>query len=224
MTNPKMTMAPRFMLVLVGCVMASCGQPDSSGFDQGVSPPGLPSGYALRLDRENRNPADFVAKFDNGDLQVQTGPAGILYQLDQYVDADHFAVRAQFSEMDAAIGHREGFGLFIGGQGLVGASQRYTYFLIRGDGRYLVKQRDGASTWELSEGWQLSDAIHIPATGRNDVANELAIIVDGALVRFECNGESLTELPSDDVTARGIVGVRVNHNLHVRVTGFQVEP
>lgn len=218
-----MTEVTWFIVVAVGCVTASCVQSDSSDFDQGALESGPPPGYALRLDRENRNPADFVAKFDNGDLQVQTGPAGILYRLDQYVDADRFSVHAQFIELDAPIGHREGFGLFIGGQRLNEASQRYTYFLIRSDGRYLVKQRDGASTWELSDGWQPSDAIHIPATGRDDVANELAITVEGALVRFECNGESLAVLPSDDVTVRGIVGVRVNHNLHVQIADFKLE-
>ena len=46
-----------------------------------------PAGYALQLDRENRDLADFVAIADPGGVQVQTGPAGILYRPDQVVEA-----------------------------------------------------------------------------------------------------------------------------------------
>ncbi len=225
MTTPMMVRTTRIVLVVVGCAVAACGGPGAGGdSDHGSPAAGLPSGYALRLDRDNRDPADFIATLEEGNLEVRTGPAGILYRPDQHVDGDRFAVRARFTEVGAPVGHREGFGLFIGGQGLVGVSQRYTYFLVRSDGRYLIKQRDGGDTWDLSDGWEPSSAIRLPTDGGSDVTNELAITVDGARVRFVCNGESLADLPSDDVSARGVVGLRVNHNLNVRIAGFQVEP
>jgi hypothetical protein len=159
---------------------------------------------------------------DEGGVQVHTGPAGILYRLDQMVDVARYAVRAQFTEIGAPVGHREGFGLFIGGQDLARDTQRYTYFLVRADGRYLIKQRDGVSTRELSNGWQFSEAVRV-ATKDHDVVNELAIAVDGARAQFFCNGARVDAMHLVPLRAQGVVGLRVNHNLRVRIQGFRVE-
>ena len=164
--------------LVVALAFGSCG-----GSGPGDDPPDVassadvPAGYVLRLDRQNRDPANFVATFNDGGLEVRTGPAGILFRPDQVVDADSYVVRARFTEVDAPMGHREGFGLFIGGQDLEGTNQRYTYFLVRGDGSFLIKQRDGASTPEMSNGWQSSDAVRGATGAGGDVTNDLAVAV-----------------------------------------------
>ena len=146
---------------------------------------------------------DFVATFNDDGLQVQTGPAGLLYRPDQVVDAGSYALRARFTEINAPRGHREGFGLFIGGQDLEGPNQRYTYFLVRADGRYLIKQRDGTSTRETSNGWQSSEAVQAATMEDADVTNELAIAVDGERLRFSCNGALVADMPIGDLSAQG---------------------
>ena len=121
--------APRVIPLALMLAAGSCGDPGGGGDPTAVAVSAhLPAGYVLRLDRHNRDPADFVATFNDGGLQVHTGPAGIVYRPDQVVDAGRYAVRARFTEIGAPIGHREGFGLFIGGQDLEGTNQRYTYF------------------------------------------------------------------------------------------------
>ena len=215
---------PSVMPLALVLAAGSCGDAGGGGDAAAVaSSARLPGGYALRLDRRNRDPADFVATISDGSLQVHTGPAGIVYRPDQEVDADSYAVRARFTELGAPVGHREGFGLFIGGQDLQGTNQRYTYFLVRGDGRYLIQHRDGAATREVSNGWQASEAVRAATTG-GDVTNELAITVDGGALRFSCNGEPVADMPIGDLSAQGVAGVRVNHNLRVRIQGFRVEP
>jgi len=135
---------PRVIPLALVLAAGSCGDPGGSGAPGAVaSSAHLPGGYAVRLDRQNRDVADFVATINDGSLQVHTGPAGIVYRPAQVVDAESYAVRARFSEVGAPEGHREGFGLFIGGQDLEGTNQRYTYFLVRGDGRYLIRHREG---------------------------------------------------------------------------------
>ena len=218
-------MTMRAIVVVVGLAVGSCGDPGASGDPQDIaSSSHLPVGYALRLDRQNRDPADFVATVNEGGLQVRTGPAGLLYRPDQVVDVRSYAVRARFTEINAPRGHREGFGLFIGGQDLEGTNQRYTYFLVRADGRYLIKQRDGTSTRETSNGWQSSEAVQAATMEDADVTNELAIAVDGERLRFSCNGALVADMPIGDLSAQGVVGVRVNHNLQVRIQDFRVEP
>ena len=212
------------MPLAVVLAAGSCGDPGGSGDPPAVaSAAQLPAGYALRLDRHNRDPAEFVATVNDGGLQVHTGPAGIVYRPDQVVDAGRYAVRARFTEIGAAIGHREGFGLFIGGQDLEGTNQRYTYFLVRGDGRYIIRQRDGTSTREVSNGWQSSEAVRAATVESGDTTNELTIAVDGGRVRFSCNGELVADMPIGGLSAQGVAGVRVNHNLRVRIQDFRVE-
>ena len=78
------------------------------------------------------------------------------------------------------------------------------------------------STEELSNGWRPSEALNRPVPGE-DVTNELAISMDGDTLRFLCNGEEVAELPARELETDGIVGVRVNHNLQVRVEDFRIE-
>lgn len=212
------------MSLAMGLAVGACGDPaPGAGAADDAVATRLPAGYALRLDRPNRDRADFVATVADGDLSVQTGPAGILYRSDDLADSDRYTLRGRFTELAAPMGHREGFGLFIGGQHLGGAGQRYIYFLVRADGRYLIKQRDGDSMTELSGGWQPSDAVRVPTTAADDVTNELAIAVDGDELRVSCNGELIADLRVDALDSDGVVGIRVNHNLRVRVENFGID-
>ncbi|MGB7220102.1 MAG: hypothetical protein WBD07_14995 [Vicinamibacterales bacterium] len=212
-------------LLAAGLAIGSCGGPGANVGPPAVASPDahLPPGYALRLDRPNRDDTEFVATSRDDGLEVQTGPAGIVYRPDQVVDAEQYAVHARLTEINAPVGHLEGFGLFIGGQDLQGAGQRYIYFLIRGDGRYLIKRRDGANTPEISNGWQPSKAVRFATHQDGDMTNELAIAVDRGRLRFSCNGEQVADMPVGDLSVRGVAGVRVNHNLVVRIQDFRVE-
>ena len=211
------------MLLMAALAVGSCGASGPNGNPVLESSSSLPDGYALRLDRTNRDPADFVMTSDDGTLRIRTGPAGIIYRPDRVANAAPYTARARFTELDAPIGHREGFGLFIGGQDLEGDRQRYTYFLVRGDGRHLIKRREGDATFDITDGWELSGAVHIPSAETGDVANELAITVDGGRARFSCNGEPVADIPIGDLSTLGVVGVRVNHNLEVRVQDLHVD-
>ncbi len=213
-------------VLAVGCADTIPAAPATSDV---LLPSQLPSGYALQLDRANRDRADFTVRDDNGDLVVETGPAGILYRPDDAdhvvaaTEALHYRVRGRFTEVGAPMGHREGFGVFVGGQRLGGQGQRYVYFMVRGDGRYLVKQRDGDATMELSQGWQPSDAVRVPTSEGGEVTNELAVEVDGGELHLLCNGQPVMDVMVDDMDTRGVVGLRVNHNLHVRIGDFGLD-
>ena len=210
------------MMATIGLAIGSCGGAAPNSESAVVSLPSLPAGYALRLDRPNRDPAEFLTTSDGGDLRVETGPAGIIYRPDQLADTAPYTASARFTEIGAPVGHREGFGLFIGGQDLENDNQRYTYFLVRGDGRYLIKRRDGELTAEITDGWEPSAAVHVPAPDNHDVVNELTVAVNGELLRFLCNDELVAEMPVGDLDTQGVVGVRVNHNLEVRVQDLRV--
>ncbi len=182
---------------------------------------GLPAGYALRLDHDDAEAADFHVEEGDGAVMVRTGPAGVLYNPDDVPPEGDYNVSATFTEVGAPAGHREAYGLIIGGASLDGPAQRYTYFLIRGDGRYLIKKRDGAETMNVTDGWQESDAV-VAAVEDGDVTNDLSISVRGDQAHFSVNGTEVATYPTSQLDVSGIAGVRVNHNLNVRVADFSV--
>ena len=193
--------------------------------DPDIAPEGqatpLPAGYELRLDRAGAEAAEYRVGEHEGGIHVETGPAGILYDASHTVESGDYSVSASFTEIGAPPNHREAFGLFIGGADLQGEQQRYTYFLVRADGRYLIKQRNGGETSNISDGWVDSDAVNGAAEG-GDVTNELAIEVSGDQVHFSVNGTEVATHPVSAVDAYGIAGVRVNHNLNVQVDDFEL--
>jgi hypothetical protein len=120
--------------------------------------------------------------------------------------------------------HPEAYGLFIGGTDLDKDTQRYTYFLIRQDGKYLIKSRDGATTKPIVD-WTTAAPMKDASVAKAGfkTSNELAIRVQGDKVSFLIGGTQVHELPRAQITTDGIAGIRINHNLEVQVAGFDLK-
>jgi hypothetical protein len=144
--------------------------------------------------------------------------AGIYYKPADKASGAYEA-RATFTQMEPAA-HPEAYGLIIGGADLEGAGQKYTYFLIRQDGKYMIKRRDGANTPTIAD-WTDHSAIK-KADSSGKMSNTLAIDVGKDQVRFLVNGTEVTTADTAKVDAAGIAGLRINHNLNVHVEGFTV--
>lgn len=150
------------------------------------------------------------------------GPAAIFWR-DADTASAGYGVEAKFWWFpDTSVshrGHREGYGLFVGGSDLGGARQRYIYFLIRGDGTFLVKRRIGDSTAVVTPTWTPSKAVVKQDSGAaaSPVENTLAIRVAGTKASFLVNGTEVYAADAGDLDAKGIVGYRVNHNLNVHL-------
>lgn len=178
----------------------------------------LPAGWSARADRNAGLENVKVAPMGDG-LHVTLGPAVILWRAQDNATKD-FHTLATFTQTKAPT-HPEGYGLFFGGEDLDGADQEYTYFLVRGDGTYLIKRRDGAETSNVSSGWTASPAVQ-KADSAGKATNKLEIDnkSNPAKVRFLVNGQEVYAADAKDMDRLGIVGLRVNHNLDVHVAGF----
>jgi len=180
----------------------------------------LPSGWKGRLDSGGTSLAGVKVTPMGGAVHFVTGPAGIYYRpADKPAGA--YAASATFTQMEPAA-HPEAYGLFVGGADLDGANQKYTYFLVRQDGKFLVKRRAGSATPTIAD-WTDSSAIH-KADASGKMSNTLAIEVGKDKVRFLVNGMEVAAAESTKVDTAGLAGLRVNHNLNVRVEGFTVKP
>lgn len=189
--------------------------------DQPVAGGGtVPAGWSVRADGKEGIANVKVAPMGNG-IHVTLGPAIILYRA-QHVGKGAFHTLATFTQTKPTT-HAEGYGLFYGGRSLDGAAQQYTYFLIRQDGTYLVKKREGEKTSEITKGWVASAAVHKidgkgPSTNKLEIDNKS----DPSKVVFRVNGEPVYALDAKATTTDGAVGLRVNHNLDLHIDGFDV--
>lgn len=155
----------------------------------------------------------------NGGLHATTGP-NITFWDPQQTASGNYTVKAIFTVAKPP-SHPVAYGLLIGGSNLEQDSQKYTYFVIREDGQFLVRKRDGANTSNVGGNWAANPAV----TGRvaGVQKNELSIQVGGGKVAFMANGKEVASHPATALDTNGIVGLRVGHGMDIQIDGFAVE-
>ena len=179
----------------------------------------LPAGWQARTDKDA--PLDGV-KFApmGGGVHATTGPAVILWRPADQVEGD-FALAASFTQTRAPE-HPEAYGLFVGGKALQSPEQSYTYFLVRQDGKFLIKTRTGTTTTNVTTGWAEHPAV-VKADAAGKATNALRVEQAGGRVRFLVNGTEVHSAAAADVATGGQAGLRINHNLDVHVDGLVLE-
>ena len=188
--------------------------------DRGVAGGGnLPAGWSVRTDKgTGADQIKFVAMGQGYHLTL--GPRTILYREADSVDGS-YTVTATFIQMEGPR-HAEAYGLILGGSDLQQDDQQYSYFLIRGNGQFLVKNRSGSETSSVSGPWTTHSAIKAQ-DGAGKSTNTLSVEVAQSQVRFLVNGEEVYTGPIDQFQTEGIAGMRANHNLDLHIDGFSVE-
>jgi hypothetical protein len=181
----------------------------------------IPEGWQVRLDRADADMGQVQFMSHDGYVHLILGPAGIFWRPEQTA-AGAYTASATFTQ-NRAPRHPEAFGLLVGGQDLAGDAQDYLYFLVRGTGEYLVKHRAGAETHTLFN-WTAHPAIQAQ-DGDGKATNTLSVQAGDFGVRFLVNGTQVGELPRVPMLGTdGVVGLRVNHNLDLKVTDFTITP
>ena len=180
----------------------------------------LPPGWSARPDANGDvKSIKFVTMAPGYHLTL--GPATILYRQTDQANGP-FHTLATFQQMKK-LKHSEGYGLFIGGQALTGKDQKYTYFLVRDDGTYLIKRRDGEKTPEVSKGWTPHPAVKKgDAEGKATNLLEIDAKQNPGRIDFKVNGQTVYTADAKEIDTKGIVGIRANHNLDLHIEGFDL--
>jgi len=180
----------------------------------------LPSGWTARPDKDGQTANIKFVTMEPG-YHLTLGPATILYREKDKAKGP-FHTLAKFDQMKK-LKHSEGYGLFMGGQSLAGKDQKYTYFLVRDDGSYLIKRRDGEKTSDISKGWVAHPSVK-KANAAGEASNLLEIDAkqNPSKVEFKVNGQTVHAMNASDLNIKGIVGLRVNHNLDVHIQDFDL--
>ena len=154
-----------------------------------------------------------------GGLHATTGP-NIIFWDPQQTAKGQYTVKATFT-VTRPPSHPTAYGLLIGGANLSEDSQKYSYFVIREDGQFLIKKRNGAGTSNVAGDWAANAAVMGRAAGGQK--NELSITVGGGRVSFMANGKEVASHPASSVDTDGIVGLRIGHGMDIQIDGFAVE-
>lgn len=178
-------------------------------------------GWQARLDEPGQKVQNLNFAPMGAGMHATTGPAAIFWKPDQTASGV-YTVKATFA-LTKLPAHQEAYGLFIGGSDLSGPRQKYTYFVIREDGMYLIKKRNGEQASNVAGDWAHSAAVTKPdATGK--FSNDLAIRVTRDKVTFLANGKEVASHPASALDTSGVAGLRINHNLDVHIADFAIQP
>lgn len=217
----KLTRHALFLMALTAGSLGAQARPADPDVAarQGNAP--VPAGWQVRLDRANANRADIRFETMGSGMHVTGGPAAIYWNPQTRVTGT-YAVQATFTQMKAPQ-HAEAYGLIWGANDLTQPSQNYLYFVIRKDGKYLVRHRAGDATHDVVQWTEHPAIVKEGADGKQE--NTLRVEVTPTASKLYVNGTMIREIPRQGMTAvtDGVAGIRVNHNLDVHIDGLIVD-
>jgi hypothetical protein len=219
-------MQPRHFLSFALLLAAACGDRPQ---DQAAAAPPRPADSPAAVAQPARpatpawhaNPDTGVTLSAGEATTITTGPHTVLWPEGASELSPPYTVRASLRKTAGRL--HEGYGLVFGGTGLDGpeAEQRYSYFLLRGDGSYLIKRRDGAQTPVVRDWTRHPDIIRDSnGAGR---PNDLEVRVGADSVTFLVNGGPVATVAASELAVRGIAGLRIAHDVVVEAQGFAAE-
>ncbi len=198
------------------CLLSTAACTEQADPDRAVAAGGLfVPGWQARFDDPAATSQDvrFAAAPDDDGYEATIGPNVVLWH-PQALAEGSYRLKARVTHVDSHE-HPHGAGLLFGGLDLAGNDQRYTYFLVRGDGQFLVKLRSGADTADLAP-WTAHPAIR--AEDPEGIAsNELAVEVGASDTRFLVNGQEVFRCPTVRIPTDGNYGFRAVHDLDLRL-------
>ena len=217
-------MRPVFLLALSGALVAApiSAQGDhSAAHDRGMaSAHGMPEGWLMRFDRSNATPDMATFNTMAPGWHVTTGGRGaaIFWQPAQTATGE-YRLESTIHLMKPAQ-HAEAFGIFVGGSDLEAEGQQYVYFLVRQNGQFLIKRRNGAET-ENVVGWTAHPSVP-SAAAEGSTRYDLAIEVGERTVAFQVNGATVHSMPRAGLDTDGLYGLRINHMLDTHVESLNL--
>jgi hypothetical protein len=148
---------------------------------------------------------------------ITTGPAALLFDPRRILE-DRFTLATDLFLFPEST--QEGYGLFVGGSMLDGASARYLALQLRRDGTAAVLERRGGETRALVN-WKPIAAVG-PHPGKDTQRISMSIAVDSSAVTFKANGEEVARLPRSGLELAGHFGFRMGSGINVHVVGLDV--
>jgi hypothetical protein len=209
------------MIVVAAVVTLSSGAPAQAKKAAVPAKAERPAGWQFRTDTPRERPDVISFTATRTGMHVSAGMSHAIYWNDANQASGYFSVSGTFTQTKApSMGHPEAYGIFWGGADLTGERVSYLYFVIRGDGKYLVVHRADAMVTHIITDWTASPAINAQDASGKQV-NALEVRVDADSVRMFANGKPVATYDAKVMASPpGLYGFRVGHALDIEVSGF----
>ena len=180
-----------------------------------------PPGWKVRADDPKADITKLSFEEMKPGFHVTTGPAVILWNPENTATGN-FTIDSEIFFFREGSRDTEAYGVILGGKDLEGAAD-YVYFMLRNDGKYLVKHRAGNGDTHLISDWTANPAVAVHSgTGGPTVKNVISVAAVTDSVRFSVNGKHVASYPRSHMKPEGIVGVRVNHGLNLHFSKLAI--
>ena len=175
-----------------------------------------PPGWKVRADDPKADLTKLAFTEMKPGFHVTTGPAAIFWNPENTATGN-FTIESEIFFFREGSRDTEAYGILLGGKDLEGAAD-YVYFMLRNDGKYLVKHRAGNGDTHLITDWTQHDAVVMHLGSEGTVKKVISVAAGADSVRFSVNGKPVSSYPRSHMKADGIVGLRVNHGLNLHVS------
>lgn len=179
-----------------------------------------PPGWKVKAD----DPKADMAKLDFSEMKpgfhVTTGPAVILWN-PANTASGNFTITSEIFFFRDGSRDTEAYGLLLGGKDLETAAD-YVYFMLRNDGKYLVKHRAGNGDTHVITDWTQHPAVVMHMGAEGPVKNVIKVAAAADSVRFSVNDKPVASYSRSHMNPDGIVGVRVNHGLNLHFSTLEI--
>ena len=187
--------------------------------DKAAAGTGVPAGYTGVTDHADAKITDAKYTEKGGRWEIQTGPAHITFAAKDSAKGQ-YQISTTIDQLEKPK-HPEAYGVFLGGSNLTDpAKVKYGYFVVRGDGKYLIKTRDGENTTTIVDWTESPKVPKEDASGK--ATYKVSVHVAPDTVHFIMAGGLVAAVPKSKFPTDGIAGIRVNHNLHVLVSPLTI--
>jgi hypothetical protein len=190
------------------------------------------AGWKGKSDPQEKTAKIEDSKFDlkGGEFDISTAPGAVYWNPANTASGD-YTVSATFTEPAymSSNDHPHPYGVFIGGNKLDTDAPTLLYCAAYGNGNFIL--RAFPTSFAPGGGRRpASNAAVKKAEGKGQpVAQEIALAVKGDKVTCSINGAEVASVPKADLVGAGklesldgIAGIRVGHNVDVKVTNFKV--
>jgi hypothetical protein len=201
------------LLTAAGVLLTACGS-EVAGDRAALGPH-----WSVRLDEADARSAPQRFREHADSIEVTQGPNATLWHTAQRATGA-YRLSTDVTHLDSGL-HPHGAGLVLGGSDVERPSQSYTYFLVRGDGHFLIKTRKGDKTADVVP-WTQHEAVAVEDEA-GVTRNRLAVEVGERETVFAVNGREVHRAPTAELPTEGHYGLRLVHDLHVRFRKPQLE-
>jgi hypothetical protein len=211
--------------------MGGMGDPARKVPGGGISAPGwqgkIDAGEATKGSALN----DSKFEMKGSEITIATGPASIFWNPADAQTGD-YTVSATFTEPQymSSNDHPHPYGVFMAGNKLDTEQPTLLYCAAYGNGNYIVRAFPTTYAPAGNRRATTSEAVHKAADKGQAVTQEIKMSLKGSRVSCTINGTEVGSWDKADLvgagkleSVEGMAGIRVAHNVDVKVTNFKVE-